>query len=183
MDRGARILDIGCGEGEMLDLLASAGFHAPVGLDLEHVSGSAGGRMNRPWQYTAGAAGSLPFKPECFNAVLCAHSLHHLGGLEAVRGFLLQAFEALKPGGTLYVIDHYDSWQLRWALKIILSPLAGITAWTREFRSQHREEIKYLYDYLDHWSEVYGILRESPCEFKTFKKGVFFFYFTAVKRK
>lgn len=176
-----RILDICCGEGEMLEMLAARGMKSLIGADLVSEYPGRPTIAPRRWQYVASSADKLPFKPGTFDWVLCAHSLHHLGGLANIKALVEDAYTCLKPGGRLVLIDHYDSPQLRLALAVLCSPLAVVTPYTRAFRQQHLEEKEFMYDYLDHWPQLFDALEHSKFSSFTLKKGLLFFYFTARK--
>ncbi len=176
----SRILDVCCGEGEMLDLLAAHGMKSLTGSDLVEASpGKAPG--GRSWQFVAASSDKLPFKPNTFDWILCAHSLHHLGGLANIKALMDDAYACLKPGGTLALVDHYDSMQLRCAQAVLCSPLAALTAYSRAFRKQHLEEEEFMRDYLNHWPQLLDLLRNSKFSAFSLKKGLLFFYYTAKK--
>ena len=175
----SRILDVCCGEGEMLELLSAQGMKSLIGADLAPKSPAGGGEGH--WHYVATSANRLPFKPGTFDWVLCAHSLHHLGGLANIEALLEDAYTCLKPGGKLVLIDHYDSIQLRLALAVLCSSLAVVTPYTRAFRQQYLEEKEFMYDYLDHWPQLFDLLGHSKFSAFSLKKGLLFFYYTAQK--
>lgn len=175
------ILDVCCGEGEMLDMMAQAGFRNLFGVDLAFDSKRAARFASKQWKYIAGSATQIPFGKNKFDWIVCAHSLHHLWPLENIRAFVCQSYEALKPGGRLALIDHYDSIQMRLALGLILSPVALLTPWTKLFRQQHLEEKDLLYGYLNHWPEVRRVIQDSGFAKISFQKGLLFFYCVAQK--
>jgi len=177
----SRVLDVACGEGEMLDLLAARGFRSLVGMDVVFDQVATSRQKEKPWQYIAGAAAALPFRSESFDSILCAHSLHHFGSVENIGLFLGEAFRCLRKGGRLGLIDHFDSIQLRTVMALILSPLGLLTPWTKQFRAQQLEEKEVFDRYLDHWSEVKGLLLNSSFQKISFKQNLFFFYWTAEK--
>ncbi|MBI4550380.1 MAG: methyltransferase domain-containing protein [Candidatus Omnitrophica bacterium] len=181
MTRESRILDVCCGEGEMLEFLAREGYSSLVGLDLPAAPGKAEEAKGRRWHYASASATAFPFRAECFDCILCAHSLHHLGGLGNIEALLKEAYHSLKPGGRFIMIDHIDAPLVRLAFAVLFSPLAGLTQFTRMFRQQHLEEKDFLYDYLDHWPGLEALMRKSP--FRNFKleKKLFFFYWTGTK--
>lgn len=178
LPKDSRILDVCCGEGEMLEMLAEQGFSRLNGLDLP--SECAGRKTNR-WHYVPGSATQLPFQNESLDYILCAHSLHHLWPVKNIEAFLKESCRCLKKGGRLALIDHYDSPQMRLALSLILSPLALLTPWTRLFRRQHLEERENLYGYLNDWSRIRGMMTALPLRPVRDNRGLFFFYWIAEK--
>lgn len=173
LDPQARVLDVCCGEGEVLEILKAKGFKNLYGVDLAQPEAAQG---KAPFSYISGAANQLPFADQSMDCVICTHSLHHLGGVARIAEFLQEARRIVKPQGLIAVIDHYDSPQLRTAFALFRSPLAAITAYGRHFRSQLIEEHDYLYEYLDHWPEVLKLLRSEQNEVLCYEKDLFFFY-------
>lgn len=178
LSRASRILDMACGQGEMLDLLTLEGFSNLTGLDL-NASLETG---NKPWCYVPGSVTQLPFEDQEFDAVICAHALHHLSISAHIEKALSEALRCLRPGGRLFLIDHYDSIQLRIVFALLRLPLPKIFLWATTFRQQLCEEHQELYHYLDHWQEVYGILKRLPCFPVQWKRGAFFFYYDGEKK-
>jgi 2-polyprenyl-3-methyl-5-hydroxy-6-metoxy-1,4-benzoquinol methylase len=99
---GARVLDLGCGEGK------NAAFLAGLGATVRALDVSAAALQNaeRHW----GAAGlsvefaqadvrELSFGFERYDVVISYGLLHCLGGMTAARGVTAAAQEATKPGG------------------------------------------------------------------------------------
>lgn len=98
---GARILDIGCGTGNILRL-AKPHFRECWGADL---SGSLLRELARRFdglRLQRGDAGRLPFRGGAFDVVSYYGVLHHI--LDHDRT-LAEAHRLLRPGGVLY-IDH-----------------------------------------------------------------------------
>lgn len=174
--RNVRILDLACGGGEMLDILADVGFTDLTGLDVYQDTGET-----RPWKYVQGTATGLPFEGNSFDIVVCAHALHHLNSSEEVKLLMAQADACLKPEGKLIIIDHYDSVWLRVAFALLESPLAMITSWGRDFRKQLILEHEVLYKYLDNYKEINTIIHSTPLRNKIFRKSLFFFFLSGEK--
>lgn len=182
LPRHSRIIDLCCGQGEILDLLAERGFTQLLGADHSPESYLITPPEKRLWRYHQISMPQIPFPVESVDFILCTHSLHHLEGQESIRKLIENAYSCLKKGGTLALIDHYDSFQLRLAFGILRSPLAQISHWMRTFREQLIQEHHYLYRYLDAWPQTHQILF-STARFAqtTLRKDPFFFYFTGVK--
>jgi ubiquinone/menaquinone biosynthesis C-methylase UbiE len=180
LPRSARILDLCCGTGEALQILHDAGFRDLSGSDISIDEGL----REKPWaKLTAADACALPYDAGTFDAVICMHSLHHLGGVVRIGKTLEECIRVLAPTGRLMVLDHYDSPQLRTAFWGLKKPwLTWPTAGLRSFRLQHEEEWPYMYEYLDSWHAVRTTIRALPCTTQVDHLGLFFFYWAGCKR-
>jgi len=93
---GARILDVGCGNGKILDPLARAGFDV-MGIDV-----SRNALLGLSRSIIQGDARNLPFKNCTFEAAVCYDVLQHL--LEGERNEALREMgRVLAPGGMLFL--------------------------------------------------------------------------------
>lgn len=107
--RGQRILEIGCGTGNLLTALGRRGLDiAAVGIDPDPAAlGRArrkAARRRLPIRFEQAFAGALPLPDAGFDRVLSAFMLHHLD--EAGRlGALREARRVLRPGGQLHIVD------------------------------------------------------------------------------
>jgi ubiquinone/menaquinone biosynthesis C-methylase UbiE len=178
LPKTAKILDVACGEGEMLDLMAETGFSDLAGLDPFEPSR----RRTLAWKFVQGSGGKLPFQVNDFDVILCAHALHHFSGVEEIKQFLNEAERVLRPGGRLYIIDHYDSWQLGMAHFLLMSPLAKWGSWTSAFHDQLCAERKELDSYVKHYPEVRRAILAASFSVKQWRQDLFFFYFEGRKR-
>lgn len=105
---GARILDIGCGNGKFLDLLGRRGFQAH-GVELP---GKAAQRASaRGLRLTLGPLGQGDYPDDHFDAVTLWHVFEHL--TEPLKTMRIVT-RILKPGGYLFIsMPNIDSWQGR----------------------------------------------------------------------
>jgi SAM-dependent methyltransferase len=179
LPRTARLLDLCCGTGEALRILHAEGFVDLHGSDItidEELS-------QEPWpKLTASDACALPYETGAFDAVICMHSLHHLGGVVRIGKTFEECVRVLAPGGRLMVIDHYDSLQLRaafWGLK--QRWLTWPAARLRNFRVQCEEEWPAVCEYLDAWYAIPPLLQALPCDVEVQRRGAFFFYWSGRK--
>jgi len=100
---GCRILEVGCGTGQMTNFLSMAGRWA-VGMDMSHASLSLGHGFARRFSLNNARFVQInifdfPAKAEQFDLLYCSGVLHHTGAPEKAFATILKA---LKPGG--YVI-------------------------------------------------------------------------------
>lgn len=135
---GARILDVGAGDGETVRLLRCRGLEAE-GIDL------CPGRDVLP-----GDMRKLPFPDSSFDAVIAECSLSVCGD---TRAALEEAKRVLKTGGLLLVSDIYGT-DLRTAPRMSLPRRATRAGWRRtagSFRLLAWEDISSVWtDYLIH---------------------------------
>ena len=98
---GARVLDIGCGEGGFARRLVSeAGASRVVGLDLPQALGPSPEGV----ELLAGKAEALPMPDGAFDLVVMMKSLHHVAP-DSMDRALLEAARVLRAGGLLYVSE------------------------------------------------------------------------------
>jgi ubiquinone/menaquinone biosynthesis C-methylase UbiE len=100
---GARIADVGCGDGSLARLMTRAGARvtgiepAERRLAQARVAEPAGDE-----DYRQGVAEALPFTDGSLDAVVFFNALHHVP-VEAQAKALEEAARVLKPGGLIYV--------------------------------------------------------------------------------
>ena len=113
-NEGDRILDIGCGPGDIVGFLSPrvkyVGFDASPGYIQ-----TAKRRFGHRAQFHCDRVGvTVPVERGSFDVVLALGILHHLDDGEALDLFRLSC-QALKPGGRLYTLDGcYVPDQSRW---------------------------------------------------------------------
>lgn len=96
---GARILDWGAGNGDMVRLLNQSGFDC-VGIDLYSVPKTEQSLINATIE-------TAPFEKESFDAITCIHVLEHI---ENPVKSIKKAFSLLKPNGILVIeVPNIDS--------------------------------------------------------------------------
>lgn len=126
-----RVVDVSCGTGNLLPLLAESGFRmqAYVGVDLSPemlriAQGKANGAAG-PAGFVAADAGRLPLRDGSFDTAVSASALHYWddagAGLAEIR-------RALRPGGRLLLLD--------WVRDPL--PMRLLNAWMRTTRVRYR---------------------------------------------
>jgi SAM-dependent methyltransferase len=94
---GAKVLDVGCGQGIALDLFHRRGF-SPLGITLNATDAEA--CRARGFSVREMDQSFLDFEAEKFDLVWCRHCLEH----SIFPYFTLTGFrDVLRPGGLLYV--------------------------------------------------------------------------------
>ena len=118
LDHETKLLDIGCGRGNIVramdDQLACD--VPPVGLDVSRAMLElALADENNPMRHAGfvqGSATTLPFRDGSFNLVLCGHLVKHFDDIDTL-GLFTEIHRVLEPGG-LAVIWEFGPTGNRW---------------------------------------------------------------------
>ena len=96
------LLDVGCGTGFLIDLLAGQRKARYCGLDLsDEMIRVANGKTIPGAEFVSGSADKLPWPDESFDIVTCSQSFHHYPYPEKA---MREAWRVLKSGG-LYILS------------------------------------------------------------------------------
>ena len=99
-----RVLDVGCGEGQIARLASKAGARTVVGVDPTWGQVAEGRRRGGGPQYARADAARLPFADASFDAVVACLVFEHI---EAVDDALAEVGRVLEPGGRfLFFLNH-----------------------------------------------------------------------------
>lgn len=102
---GARVLDVGCGNGALVRMMTREGARA-TGLEISDAQ-LAGARAEEPVggeSYRIGRAEALPFEAGVFDIVVFFNSLHHVPIIVQDKA-LAEAARVLEAGGHLFVLE------------------------------------------------------------------------------
>jgi SAM-dependent methyltransferase len=106
---GQRILEIGCGTGNLLRALGRRRLDVDaLGIDPDPAvlrrARRKAARAKLPIRYERAFAGALPLPDDSFDRVLSAFMLHHLDEDDRTRA-LREVGRVLRPDGELHVVD------------------------------------------------------------------------------
>lgn len=114
----ARVLDIGCASGTLLDILANKYGICGVGMDITPTSLKKSIKNENPNKFVLAKAESIPFKENSFDFVVSFGTFEHL---DDVKAAISEVGRVLKKGGKALVWqavkDHRYS--LDWLSKIL----------------------------------------------------------------
>lgn len=107
---GARVLDVGCGTGQLVNFLSSGG-RCVIGCDLSYNSLEKGIRFRNQSSlenasFVQADLFDLPFREQSFDVVLCNGVLHHT--IDPAMGFR-KICAMVRPGGFI-VVGLYNSY-------------------------------------------------------------------------
>lgn len=143
---GKKILDVGCGHGDMLHEIEDFGLAKEiVGLEPDSDWGKCARARTDPrlTLVITGVGESMPFDDEYFDIVFCNQVVEHVQYLEL---FLADLLRVCKTGGKIYLTapnyivpfeNHYKVWFLPWFPK-------KMSAWI--LRSMGRDPAYLLYN-------------------------------------
>ncbi len=106
-DCSGRLLDIGCGEGDLLKLLQDSTEQRFElnGIDIsENALEKAKRRLKDDVVFLQGDSEHLPFDDSSFDVIVCTHSFHHYPNPDSAIG---EMFRCLKSGGILCIVENY----------------------------------------------------------------------------
>ena len=119
------VLDVGCGTGPVIELLARKYPEKHfVGLDITPAMIEVAQSKGLPnAEFVVGDAENLPFGDGSFDALLCSNSFHHYPNPGA---FLREAHRVLHPGGKLILRDYTSNDFAVWLMNTFELPLARL---------------------------------------------------------
>lgn len=146
---GSRVLDIGCGEGQVARQLASDGYGV-IGLDPTHaLLGVARQRAAGPSYVRAGAA-SLPLKDSCTDAAVVCLVFEHLADITAAIG---EVARVLKDEATFLLLLNHP---------LIQIPGSG---WIDDHMVEPPEQYWRLGPYLEESSQLVEVQKDIRVRF------------------
>ncbi|MCL2850408.1 MAG: class I SAM-dependent methyltransferase [Micrococcales bacterium] len=98
---GCRVLDVGCGTGRLLTLLADRGAIGS-GVDVSPEMVAVAQAANPQMDIREGTAEHLPFEDAAFDMVVTCLAYHHMDARET---FLAEAVRVLVPGGRVVIVE------------------------------------------------------------------------------
>ncbi|SVC49153.1 uncharacterized protein METZ01_LOCUS302007 [marine metagenome] len=152
-----RTLDIACGHGDALQLLARRGHSRLVGVDLSPSDVA----VPTPFDRLVADGGRLPFGDGSFERIMCLHSLHHFRSFAGIGRLLAECRRVLTDDGHLYLLDHWGSIWLRGLFRIFEWRCSLYPAVARRFGQQLREEHDAIFWWLTEWRRLYDELRTA----------------------
>ena len=99
-----RVLDVGCGEGQISRLALRGGAELAVGVDPTWAQVEVAARRGGGAWYSRAGAGALPFRTGSFDAVLACLVFEHIRDVDDA---IAEVARVLEPGGRfLFFLNH-----------------------------------------------------------------------------
>lgn len=159
-DNRAKILDVGCGTGEVLQGLSTLGYKHLYGVDISEEMVKIARKKSPNAKICRASAHSLPYNDSSFDAVLFVSVFHHFPEqLDA----LSEAKRILKKDGLLYLCEPTDDWFFSnwvdkvWYVRIALMPLTAMYLFLRFINKRKIDEIELINkaeNYTEHHKHV-----------------------------
>ena len=158
------LLDVGCGTGYLLELLARQRPAQYVGLDLaENMVARAQAKGIPGASFVQGAADRLPWADESFDVVCCVQSFHHYPRPDRA---MAEALRVLRPGGLYLLSDTGVGGPAAWVDNHLLFPLLNSgDCHTESRRAVARRMEKNGFRVEGHWRVkgfVYTVVGRRP---------------------
>lgn len=97
--KDAVILDVGCGDGNLLHSLQRCGYKHLFGLDI---------RENHPdfaWSYTQGTMTHMPYENDSFDTIICFNAMHHLFSVDEYTQCIKECERLLRVNGFFFLVE------------------------------------------------------------------------------
>ncbi|WP_328748340.1 class I SAM-dependent methyltransferase [Streptomyces sp. NBC_00285] len=126
--RFGRALDVGCGSGDLVRLLATRATHVH-GIDSdERIIGEARELTDPGLPVTYSVADALSYDEGPYDVITCVAVLHHL----PLAGALARFRRQLAPGGTLVIVGvAQEDTRVQQLLGLASVPLNAVTGWLK----------------------------------------------------
>jgi len=121
---GCTVLDVGCGTGVLLSMMAQQKRIHGFGIDAEENMVAEAAIKCPGMGIRKSRAENMPFEKQIFDVVTVCMAYHHFNDKD---GFASEAARVLKPGGALYIADPHFPAPVRGVLNAIfrLANVAG----------------------------------------------------------
>ncbi len=104
LENGYRVLDVACGNGALLKLLADKKQIQAYGVDISENMVKEAKKKYPEMDFASANSCKLPFESGFFDAITVSAAFHHFTEPEK---FLSEAWRILNRGGHLYIADPY----------------------------------------------------------------------------
>ena len=122
---GDSILDLGCGNGRLLNALPSVNF-SYLGIDGNDYLLHQASKKFPDRKFTLARLEDMELDSKAYDTIFCVAAFHHLVGREDRLSFLMKCLRALKPEGIL-ILSAWKLWQLRYIKNMFIFPMDKVS--------------------------------------------------------
>jgi len=166
LDRRARVLDVGAGDGNLARSLAGLGFSEVVGVEYQPELLALHPDRQRT---VAGSATALPLPAASVDAVVVMDVLHHVPRAD-LPSALAEVRRVLRPGGRLFVCEPAQTTTRRVLDAALHSPLHRLTRFSRDKRAMVDAEGQTFVDWLAAEREFPTAVRSAGFSVELFER-------------
>lgn len=142
-NKESKILDVGCGGGKFLNILASNGYHNTFGVEPDQtlIKGFLADAPKFEDKIKCGEATSLPFEDNTFDCVYFFNVMHHLQGMSEYRKAVDESHRILRENGLLIMIEPCNGfiYSAKRNLAFVLSYVSKFWSNMYEMMAEERE--------------------------------------------
>ncbi len=153
LDKHAKILDLCCGNLEVMEILQERGYTSIIGVDQT---------LFRPdeirFPVFKSDATKLPFEDMSFDAVINVHAMHHLGDLDDLLVVLDQIHRVLRADGKLFILDFVPSMKLKIIFFLFKNKILYFTRYMRHYADQLILEEDIIDRYLSNYKQFMSLI-------------------------
>ena len=104
MQAGHAVLDVACGNGRLLSMLAQKHAIHAYGIDISDKMIEQAKLLNPSMQFSVGSCEQIPYADNTFDIITVCAAFHHF---PHVHPFAKEAYRLLKPSGQIYIAEVY----------------------------------------------------------------------------
>lgn len=106
LQKDAKVLDLGCGNGRVYELLKDMGVQY-YGLDISQELVKLAKKSVPKGHFVVGDLLKTPYKDNEFDLIICMATLHHIPSKSARNDALREIYRITKPGGNILITIWY----------------------------------------------------------------------------
>ncbi|UCB57007.1 MAG: class I SAM-dependent methyltransferase [Candidatus Omnitrophota bacterium] len=168
LDKSSRILELFCGRGELLEVLAGWEFNNIFGLDISKELFENSKLKSR---IVVGNSVNLSFKSDCFDAVIINEGLHHLNCFSDIDAQLKEIGRVLMNRSLFVFCEPRNSLFRKIGFRLVFSPLSKLFKRIEACRLIFEEEMQTYTNWINNENKIYSLLIKNGFVIKNIRKS------------
>jgi len=173
------IVDVGCGDGNMLKTLSSKGYRKLYGFDIKIPR-----VYDKRFQLKKGTMLNMPYPKGFADVLICFNSMHHLLNYRQYDLFLKNVKRVLKNGGKFFMVEPQRNIFRKLQDLIIKIPIISDVGIVKERKIVIQEERKELEKFLN--IDIVKLFKSQGFDIYTYRsylKSFILYCYSKPKRK